>query len=58
MVHEGWRKWRQNNPEQYEKNLKNMQNARVRLCSIAVHNIELDKIYYSAGEAGRQTNTD
>lgn len=57
-AHEGWKRWKENNSVQFKSNVKKMQNARIKQCSIAVKNIELNKIYYSSGEASRQTGAD
>lgn len=54
-AHAGWRKWRQENPEQFMQNVKKMQQARIKQCSIPVYNKELNQVFYSAGKASRAT---
>lgn len=58
LAHEGWKNWREKNPKQFQKNLNKALQARVKTCSIAVYNVELDQVYYSAGEASRKTGAD
>lgn len=58
LAHRGWQKWKENNSQLFQLNIQKMQEGRVKQCSIPVKNIELDMIYYSAGEASRQTGTD
>lgn len=58
LAHQGWTLWKTNHPEHFQKNVEKMQKASVKKCSIPVKNIELNIVYYSAGEASRQTGAD
>lgn len=58
LAHKGWKEWKDNNPLLFQLNLQKMREGRIKQCSIPVKNVELNTIYYSAGEASRQTGAD